>query len=462
MCGIVGMVGSADVAYSLYYALYALQHRGQDSAGIVTTNYGPMKDHRSHGLVSSVFNEDILNNLKGSVGIGHVQYPTTGCNSVDNIQPLFFTFKNHHVALAHNGNITNYKELRDMFEGKGQIFLTDSATEIISKVIIDELLQDNTIEDAIRRCMRIIKGSYSVLLLIDGELYAFRDPHGFRPLGLGKTAYGEIIIASESVAIEGIGGRFERDILPGEMIHVDQSRNVRSVRCAQAEHFSHCIFEYIYFARSDSVIDGALVYDVRRSIGASLAGEAPVDADVVCTVPDSGTAYAVGYSEKSGISFVECLIKNRYVGRTFIMSTQEKRERSIQIKLNPISKHLQGHSIILIDDSIVRGTTSRRIVESIRNAGAKEVHMRIGSPIIKAPCYFGVDMPTHTELIGSSKDCDGICKQIGATSLHYASFDAVVNALGIAEADLCAGCITGIYPSPVGEEPCHPRVIRYT
>jgi len=462
MCGIVGMVGSADVSYSLYYALYALQHRGQDSAGIVTTNDGPMMDHRDHGLVASVFSEKILDSLKGSVGIGHVQYPIRECSPVDNIQPLFFTFKNHHVALAHNGNITNYKKLRDIFEEKGQIFLTDSATEIISKVIIDELLQDNTIEDAVRRCMHIIEGSYSVLLLIDGELYAFRDPHGFRPLGLGRTPDDEIVIASESVAIEGIGGIFERDILPGEMIHVDKNRNVHSVRCAEAEHFSHCIFEYIYFARSDSIIDGALVYDVRRSIGAALVGEAPADADVVCTVPDSGTAYAVGYSEESGISFVECLIKNRYVGRTFIMPTQEKREKSIRIKLNPISKHLQGRSIILVDDSIVRGTTSRRIVKSIRNAGAAEVHMRIGSPIIRAPCYFGVDMPTHKELIGNSKNCDGICREINATSLHFASFKALVRALGIPEADLCTGCITGIYPSPVGEETCHPRVIQYT
>ena len=462
MCGIVGMVGSADVSYPLYYALYALQHRGQDTAGIVTTDRGPMKVHRDHGLVSSVFKDDILNDLKGTIGIGHVQYPTTGCSSVDNVQPLFFTFKDHHVALAHDGNITNYTALRDMFEEKGQIFLTDSDTEIISKIIIDELLQDHTIENAVRRCMRIIEGSYSIVLLIDGELYAFRDPHGFRPLGLGKTTFGEIVVASESIAIEGIGGIFERDILPGEMIHVDRDRNIRSVTCAKAEHFAHCIFEYIYFARSDSIIDGALVYDVRRSIGASLVEEAPADGDVVCTVPDSGTAYAVGYSEKSGISFVECLIKNRYMGRTFIMQTQEKRERSIRIKLNPISKHVQGRSIILIDDSIVRGTTSRRIVESMQNAGAVEVHMRIGSPIIKAPCYFGVDMQTHAELIGSSKDCDGICKQIGATSLHYASLDALVRALGIPEADLCTGCITGIYPSPVREETCHPRIIEYT
>ena len=462
MCGIVGIVSSADVSYSLYYALYGLQHRGQDSAGIVTTDYGPMMCHRAQGLVASVFDEDILNGLKGAVGIGHVRYPTTGCNSVDNIQPLFFTFKNHHVALAHNGNITNYTALRDMFEGKGQIFLTTSDTEIISKIIIDELLQDHTIEHAIRRCMHIIEGSYSVVLLIDGELYAFRDPFGFRPLGLGKTAYGEIIVASESVAIEGIGGIFERDILPGEMIHVDQSRTIRSCQCAKAEHFAHCIFEYIYFARSDSIIDGALVYDVRRAIGSSLAEEAPADADAVCTVPDSGTAYAVGYSEQSGIPFVECLIKNRYMGRTFIMPTQEKRERAVRVKLNPISKHIKDRAIILVDDSIVRGTTSHRIVESVRNAGAAEVHMRIGSPIIKAPCYFGVDMPTHGELIGSSKDCNGICKQIGATSLHYVSLDALVNALGIAEADLCAGCITGIYPSPVGGEPCQQRVVHYT
>ena len=462
MCGIVGIVSSADISYSLYYALYALQHRGQDSAGIVTAIYGPMEAHRGQGLVTSVFDEVILKNLEGTIGIGHVRYPTTGAASAaENIQPFFFTFKSHHVALAHNGNITNYMALRDIFEAKGQIFLTTSDTEIISKIIIDELLQDHTIEDAIRRCMRIIEGSYSVVLLIDGELYAFRDPFGFRPLGFGKTAEGEIIVASESVAIEGIGGVFERDILPGEMMHVDQSRTIRFVKCAKTDHCAHCIFEYIYFARSDSIIDGALVYDVRRSIGALLAQEAPTDADAVCTIPDSGTAYAVGYSEKSGISFIECLIKNRYMGRTFIMPTQEKREKAVRIKLNPISKHVKDRSIILVDDSIVRGTTSRMIVESVRNAGAAEVHMRIGSPIIKTPCYFGVDMSTRGELIGSTYDCDGICEQIGATSLHYVSLDAVVDAIGIPESDLCTGCITGIYPSPVRKEPCNQRKIEH-
>ncbi|MDR2855988.1 MAG: amidophosphoribosyltransferase [Methanomicrobiales archaeon] len=461
MCGIVGIVSSADVSYSLYCALYALQHRGQDSAGIVTTDYGPMVTHRKQGLVSSIFDEDTLKKLTGTVGIGHVRYPTTGCSTAENIQPFFFTFKSHHIALAHNGNITNYTTLRDMFEEKGQIFLTTSDTEIISKIIIDELLQNHTIEDAVRRCMRIIEGSYSVVLLIDGELYAFRDPFGLRPLGFGKTAEGGLIVASESVAVEGIGGTFERDILPGEMIHVDQNRTIRFVECAKAEHYAYCIFEYIYFARSDSVIDGALVYDVRRSIGSSLAQEAPVDADIVCTIPDSGTAYAVGYSEQSNISFVECLIKNRYMGRTFIMPSQEMRERSVRIKLNPISQHVRDRAVILVDDSIVRGTTSRMIVESVRHAGAAEVHMRIGSPIIKEPCYFGVDMATRDQLIGSEKECDEICKQIGATSLHYASLNALVDAIGIAETDLCTGCVTGTYPFPVGRKPCKRTTIQY-
>ena len=477
MCGIVGIVSSADVSYSLFYALYALQHRGQDSAGIVTfvtTDDDPrMMTHRDPGLVSSVFQEDILNGLKGTVGIGHVRYPTTRSRATEesripdksrtteNVQPFFFTFKNHHIALALNSNISNYWILRDKFEEEGQIFSTNSDTEIISKIIIDELLQDRTIEDAVRRCMLIIEGAYSVVLLIDGELYAFRDPCGFRPLGFGKRAENEVIIASESVAIEGIGGTFERDILPGEMIHVEKSGTIRFVECAKAERRAHCIFEYIYFARSDSVIDGTLVYDVRRSIGSSLAREAPVDADIVCTIPDSGTAYAVGYAEQSKISFVECLIKNRYVGRTFIMPTQEKREDAVHIKLNPICQHARDRSIILIDDSIVRGTTSRRIVESVQNAGAAEVHMRIGSPIIKAPCFFGINMQKREDLIGSTKECEDIRKEIGATSLHYASFDAVVNAIGIAEPDLCTGCVTGMYPFPVEGEACCQRAIQY-
>ena len=462
MCGIVGMVSSTDVSYSLYYALYALQHRGQDSAGIVTTNYGPLQSHRGLGLVASVFDEKILAVLTGTVGIGHVRYPTTGLSSTENVQPFSFTFKNHHLALAHNGNITNYLALHQMFEENGQSFLTTSDTEVIAKIIIDELSQEHTVEDAIRRCMRTLEGSYSVVLLLDGCLHAFRDPYGFRPLCLGHTKSGEVIVASESAAIDGIGGVLDRDIMAGEMITVSKNGDIHSVICAKAEHTAHCIFEYIYFARSDSIIDGALVYDVRRFIGSALADEAPADAEVVCTVPDSGTAYAVGYSERSTIPFVECLIKNRYMGRTFIIPTQETREKAVRIKLNPIPAHLDQRSIVLVDDSIVRGTTSCRIVDSLRKAGAAEIHMRIGSPIIKAPCYFGVDMPTHSELIGSSKDCEGICEQIQATSLHYASLQALVDAIGISEADLCTGCITSVYPYPVKTGQCHRRHVQYT
>lgn len=450
MCGIVGISSSADVSFSLYYALYALQHRGQESAGIATFNGSGLCKYKDNGLVSEVFSEQTLASLIGKAGIGHVRYPTTGENRPENIQPFLFTFRGHSIAIAHNGNLVNYRELRTKFEDRGQIFWSTSDTEIISKIITDSIRKGGTIEDAVKKCMECLKGSYSVVMLCDGDFYAFRDPHGIRPLCYGRLKDG-IIIASESVAIDALNGKLERDVRPGEMIHISGD-TIRSKQIAEASRKGHCVFEFIYFARADSYIDGALVYDVRRKIGAQVYEELPTEADAVCTVPDSGTAYAVGFSERSSIPFMECLIKNRYMGRTFIMPTQEKREIAVRIKLNPIPDHLQGKSIVLVDDSIVRGTTSRRIIEIMRDAGAKEIHMRIGSPIIKAPCYLGVDMPTRTELIGSDKNVDEVRKSITATSLHYISLDALVKAIGLPCHDLCLGCLTGCYPVEICNE----------
>lgn len=319
MCGIVGISRCADVSFSLYYALYALQHRGQESAGIATFNGAGLSKHKGNGLVADVFSETVLKTLTGTVGIGHVRYPTTGENRPENIQPFLFTFRGHVIAIAHNGNLVNYRELRAMFEDNGQIFWSTSDTEIISKIITEEIRKGGTIEDAVRQCMAIMKGSYSVVMMYDGDLYAFRDPHGIRPLCFGKVNE-SYIICSESVAIDALNGKLERDVYPGEMIHIS-AEGVRSKQVAEADHRGHCVFEYIYFARADSRLDGSLVYDVRRKIGARIFEEDPIEADVVCTVPDSGTAYAVGYSERSGIPFMECLIKNRYMGRTFIMPT---------------------------------------------------------------------------------------------------------------------------------------------
>jgi len=457
MCGIVGISNTTDVSFSLYYALYALQHRGQESAGIATFNGSGLCKFKGNGLVSEVFNEPTLASLVGKIGIGHVRYPTTGENRPENIQPFLFNFRGHVIAIAHNGNLVNYRELRTEFEDRGQIFWSTSDTEIISKMITESIRKGGSIEDAVKRCMECLKGSYSVVLLFDGDLYAFRDPHGIRPLCFGRIDNG-YIVASESVAIDALNGKLERDVYPGELIHIS-GPDIRSKQIAVAKRKGHCVFEYIYFARADSYIDGSLVYGVRRRIGSLIYDEMPVAADAVCTVPDSGTAYAVGFSERSSIPFMECLIKNRYMGRTFIMPTQEKRERAVRIKLNPIPDHLRGKSIVLVDDSIVRGTTSRRIINSMREAGAKEIHMRIGSPIIKAPCYLGVDMPTRTELIGSDKDVEEVRRSITATSLHYSSLDALVKSVGLPRQDLCLGCLTGCYPVEICNERSDDRLI---
>ncbi|MCG7854400.1 MAG: amidophosphoribosyltransferase [Methanoregulaceae archaeon] len=457
MCGIVGIRDAGGVSFELYYALYALQHRGQESAGISTYEGTRLYKHKGQGLVAKVFNPEILTGLEGPVGIGHVRYPTTGANRPENAQPFNFLYRDHIISIAHNGNLVNACELREEYECRGQIFCTTTDTELIAKVITEEMSSSGCIEDAVHRCMRLLQGSYSVVMMIDGVLYGFRDPLGIKPMCMGKTEQG-IILASESVAIDALGGTLLRDVHPGELVCIDED-GMRTMQIAVADRRAHCIFEYIYFARADAVMDGALVYDVRLKIGAKLFEEAPVQADSVCPIPDSGTAYAIGYSQQSQTPFVESLMKNRYMGRTFIMPTQKEREKAVRIKLNPIREHLKDKAIVLVDDSIVRGTTSRRIIGIIRDAGAREVHMRIGSPAIRAPCYLGVDMPTREELIASDKDEEAVRRRITANSLHHISLDALVEAIGIAKKDLCTGCLTGCYPVPIsGEESRSPAV----
>ena len=457
MCGIVGIRDAGGVSFSIYYALYALQHRGQESAGISTSDGSRLYKHKGRGLVAEVFDSDILESLGGNVGIGHVRYPTTGANRPENAQPFNFVYRDHNISIAHNGNLVNSRELRDQYECRGQIFCSTTDTELIAKVLTDEMSNSGCIEDAVHRCMRVLKGSYSVVMMIDGVLYGFRDPLGIKPMCIGKAGQG-IVLASESVAIDALGGTFLRDVVPGEMVCID-SEGMRSMQIAVSQRKAHCIFEYIYFARADAVLDGALVYDVRLKIGEKLFEEAPVRADSVCTVPDSGTAYAIGFSERSGIPYVESLLKNRYMGRTFIMATQREREMAVRIKLNPIREHLDDKSVVLVDDSIVRGTTSRRIIGIMRDAGAREIHVRIGSPPIRAPCYLGVDMPTREELIASDKAQEEVRKRITATSLHHISIEALVDAIGVDRADLCTGCLTGCYPVEIpGEKSSPPQV----
>ena len=459
MCGIVGIVDAGGVSQPLYYALFALQHRGQESAGISTWDGSTFYKYKGMGLVSEVFSEQDLRDLKGYVGIGHVRYPTTGANLPENTQPFNFRFQDHHFAIAFNGNLVNAGDLRTGFEQQGEIFSTTTDTEVVASTIVDEFRRSGKIEEAIIHCMHMLRGSYSVILMLDGNLYAFRDPMGIKPLCIGTTDKG-YIVASESVAIDTLGGALIRDVAPGELFRITE-RGFEAMQIAVADRRAHCIFEYIYFARADSVIEGKLVYDIRRKIGASLYDEAPVRADLVSPVPDSGTSVAVGFAHHSGIPYLEALMKNRYTGRTFIKPSREERERAVRLKLNPIIGHIQGKRVVLVDDSIVRGTTSRRIVGLMKESGAAEVHVRIGSPQIVAPCYLGVDMPTRAELIASTRPVDEVKDSIAATSLHHVSLDALVRAIGIERENLCTGCLTGKYPISIEGESCLSRNIDF-
>jgi amidophosphoribosyltransferase len=459
MCGIVGIVDAGGVSLPLYYALFALQHRGQESAGISVFDGERLRKYKAPGLVAEVFTPDILHDLEGTVGVGHVRYPTTGANIPENIQPFNFQYLGRSFAIAHNGNLVNTAELRAAYEQAGQIFCTTTDTEIIANLIADELRRSASMEDAVRFCMERLRGSYSVVMCYGDVLYAFRDPLGIKPLCVGSTPGGHIV-ASESVAVDALSGELLRDVAPGELIRIDKD-GITSTRIAVPNHAAHCIFEYVYFARADSVIDGVLVYDVRRRIGRTLYEDDEVEVDSVCPVPDSGWAYAIGYAKASDIPLMEGLIKNRYMGRTFIMPTQQARERAVRMKLNPIRRHLEGRSIVLIDDSIVRGTTSRRIIQLMRNAGAREIHMRIGSPPIRAPCYLGVDMPTREELVASNRCVDEVRHAILATSLRYITLEELVDAIGRDRGELCTGCLTGCYPVPIDGESAKERDIDF-
>ena len=459
MCGIVGIVDAGGVSFPLYYTLYALQHRGQESAGISTFEGTALYTHKAQGLVAEVFSGDTLQGLPGNAGIGHVRYPTARSKVPDSVQPFNFKYRGLNLSIAHDGSLVNTSELREEYERRGQIFCTTADTEIMGSIIADALRTSKSMEDAVLLCMRRLRGSYAAVALLNNTIYAFRDPLGIKPLCIGKIDHG-YIVASESVAIDALNGTFIRDVLPGELIRIDEN-GLSSTQIATANRKAHCIFEYIYFARADSIIDGTLVYDVRRRIGQKLYDVAPVGANTVCPVPDSGIAYAAGYAERSGIPFVEGLVKNRYMGRTFIMPTQQQRERAVRIKLNTVRGNLKDKKVVLVDDSVVRGTTSRRIVNMIQEAGAEEVHLRVGSPPIVSPCYLGVDMPTRTELIASGKKVEEVRKSIGATSLTYIPIEDLVEAIGCGKQNLCTGCLTGCYPVEINGERCSRYIVNY-
>jgi amidophosphoribosyltransferase len=403
------------------------------------------------GLVSEVFDDAQIALLRGHVGIGHVRYATSGRSCIENSQPLLVKYKDGAIATAHNGNLVNSTQLREQLEEAGDIFYSTSDTEVIAHIFVKELLHYDLLEAA-RSLMRRIVGSYSLVFLWGDTVLALRDPLGIKPLCIGEIDSG-FMVASESVAIDTLNGKLIRDVKPGELI-VIRNGEMKSYQLARSTRPAHCIFEYIYFARPDSIMDGRLIYDVRVNIGSNLAREHPACADTVTPIPDSGITLAVGYHQRSGISYRECLMKNRYIGRTFIMPDQNMRETAVRLKMNTIRPNIEGHKLILVDDSIVRGTTSRRIVNMVRKAGAQEVHVRIGSPPILAPCYLGIDMASRDGLIAAHKTVAGVEAVIEADSLGYVSHEGLVDAVGIPKENLCMGCLTGLYPVPIPGEKC--------
>jgi amidophosphoribosyltransferase len=456
-CGVVG-VSLSDRAAALptYYALYALQHRGQESAGIVTHDGFQQHQHVGMGLVGDAFDESDVESLVGSAGIGHVRYPTAGSVDKSCAQPFSVSFRGGALGLSHNGNLVNADDVRDELAAEGHAFTSDGDTEVIAHDLARNLLDEDLV-DAVQTTMERVHGSYSLTIMHDDTVMGVRDPLGNRPLVIGELEDG-YVLASESAAIDTLGGELVRDVRPGELVVLDEDgEGFEAHQLVEAPNTAHCFFEYVYFARPDSVIDEELVYEVRRELGRQLWSEAGVESDVVMPVPDSGRAFASGYAEAAGeagsdVEFAEGLMKNRYVGRTFIMPTQEARERAVRLKLNPIKSTVEDRKVTIIDDSIVRGTTSGQLVDLMREAGAEEVHVRIGAPPISAPCYMGIDMASRDELIAADKTTAEIADEIGADSLSYLSLDAITTAIGKSEADLCAGCVTGEYPYEVPGE----------
>jgi amidophosphoribosyltransferase len=441
-CGLFGIYGPGqDVARLTYFGLYALQHRGQESAGISVWNGEEIEVHKNMGLVAEVFTDQIINRLVGKVAIGHVRYSTTGSSIVANAQPLVFRYLQGMLSLAHNGNLTNASELRESLASNGSIFQTTTDSEMIVNLIARH--SQSSPQEALMKCMIDLKGSYCLLLIADGKLYGARDPHGFRPLCIGKLG-DSYILASESCALDTVGAIFVRDVEPGEIVMIDED-GLTSFQAIRGPKKSFCVFEYIYFARPDSTIDGINVSWARRQMGIQLAHEAPIDGDIVIPVPDSGKGAALGYSTASGIPFEEGLIKNRYIGRTFIQPNQEMRDLAVGLKLNANKGVISGKRVIMVDDSIVRGTTSSKLVQMMRDAGATEVHMLVCSPPVLYPCYYGIDTAEREELIATRKDIEEIRKHIGADSLHYLSREGVKLALGGEEH--CMACFSGDYPA---------------
>ena len=445
-CGIFGIYAhSEDIARLTYFALFALQHRGQESAGIATSDGKRIQVYARMGLVSQVFNEESLSQLTGHIAIGHNRYSTTGSSRMCNAQPLLAGSSERTLAIAHNGNITNAEALFKKLMEKGYTFQTTTDSEVIANLILSSTEKDWL--GRIRQAMHRLQGAYSLAIMTKDTLFGVRDPLGVRPLCLGRLGNGSWVLASESCALDHIGATFVREVEPGEIVRIDE-KGLTSHK-EQSDKHAMCIFEYIYFARPDSIIDGRLLYDARQAMGARLAEEYPVEADLVIGVPDSATPAGVGYSNRSGIPLGMGLIKNRYMGRTFIEPDQRIRDLGVKLKFNPMRPLLEGKRVVLVDDSIVRGTTTPQVIKLLRKAGAKEVHMRVCAPPIRFPCFMGVDMATQRELIAARKSVPEIRDYIGADSLGYLSLEGLIKAVDLPHEGFCLACFIGQYPLPV-------------
>ena len=450
-CGLFGIAlkKKKKIAYDAYYALYALQHRGQEGAGIAISNDGVISLHKDAGLVNEVFTPQVLRGMsEGERAVAHVRYSTTGADKRLNAQPLMINHLKGRMAIAHNGNLTNDRELREELERKGSIFHTTSDTEVIAYTITKHRLTSSSLEEAVSKTMDDIKGAFSLLLMSPSKLIAARDPWGFRPLCMGSYE-GGYVFSSESCAFDAIGAEFIRDVEPGEIITVHEDGTITEDKShTKKERKSLCVFEFIYFARPDSIIDGSSVQNARQRAGAFLALESPVQADIVIGVPDSGIEAALGYARQSGIPYGIGLIKNKYIGRTFISPGQASRENSVRIKLSPVRSAVNGKRVILVDDSIVRGTTSKRIVKLLRDAGAKEVHFMSSAPKFLYPCYFGTDIDSSENLFAYKHTDEEMRKILNVDSIHFLSVESVVKLTDNGDRGFCTACFSSIYPTP--------------
>ncbi|RKY27860.1 MAG: amidophosphoribosyltransferase [Candidatus Omnitrophota bacterium] len=444
MCGVFGVFGHKQASSLVYLGLYALQHRGEESAGIASFDGKKIRLHKGMGLVSDVFDTKVIKSLRGEISLGHNRYSTTGVSSAKNIQPFLARHRGRHLLIAHNGNLTNTFSLRKDLEEKGSIFQTTMDSEIIAHLLAHSGLDS---QSAIVEALSKLEGAYSLVLLIDGELIGARDPYGFRPLCLGKLD-SSYILASETCALDLIGASYIRDIEPGEILFISKD-GLKSIKLPKKDRYSFCIFEFIYFARPDSDIFGANVYLTRKSLGRQLAREFPSSVDIVMSIPDSGNYAAMGFAEESGIPLEVGMIRNHYVGRTFIQPSQMVRDFRVKVKLNPIKRVLKDKRVVIVEDSIVRGTTSKIRVKTLREAGAKEIHMRVSCPPLRWPCYYGIDFPTKKELIASSHSIEWIRDFIGLDSLNYLSLEGMLKAMLLPAENFCTACFTGNYPTPI-------------